>query len=152
AVDLSAARVILKPLDVVANSQVDSVLKTDGTFQLDAVSRDRFLLNLTGTDEVYIRSVRLGTEDVTETGIDLSGAASAATLEITLGVTPGSVTGTVKDGDKPGPGRAVTMLPDPPRPMQPYLIYTIYADADGGFQLTGVASGSYRLYAWEEIT
>lgn len=150
--DLSAIRVSLRPIDPLPIGGVDGGAKPDGTFKLESVSRDSFTVNVTGAENAYIRSVRLGTQDVTGTGLDLSSAAAASTLEITLGTRPGLVEGTVKEGDKPGAGRTVTLLPDPAKPMQPYLIYTVSADQDGAFNLKGVAPGNYRLYAWEEIT
>ncbi len=151
-VDLSRAWVTIRPLGTLSMGDVEGRVDTKGAFKLESASRDNFMVTLTGVNDAFIRSIRLDAQDVTQTGIDLSGASSGSKIEITLGTNPGLASGTVKEGDVAAPGLPVTVLPDPAQPMQPYLIKTATTDTDGKFQVSGLAPGNYKVYAWSAIT
>ena len=151
-VDLSRAWVTIRPLGTLSMGDVEGRVDTNGAFKLESASRDNFMVTLTGVSDAFIKSIRLDAQDVTQTGIDLSGASSGSKIEITLGTNPGLASGTVKDGEVAAPGLPVTILPDPAQPMQPYLIKTATTDADGKFQVSGLAPGNYKAYAWSAIT
>ena len=150
--DLTSIGFYLQSSDSGPGSSIDISLDEKGAFKVDAASRDMFTLTSTGADAYYIRSIRVGSLDATELGIDLSSAGSTSTIEITLGTKPGVVTGKVKEDDKPAVGRTVTLLPDPARPLQPYLTKRGSTAEDGTFTIKGVAPGTYKIFAWEEIT
>lgn len=149
--DLDRVWITLKPLSGLSMAEVEAEVNDDWTFKLEGASREPFTLRMTGLADTYIKSVRLDSQDVTLTGVDLSSAATGSKLEIILGEKAGSVDGTVKEGEKAAVGRPVTILPDPAQPMQPYLIKTATTDADGKFHVAGLAPGKYRVYAWTEI-
>ena len=149
--DLDRVWITLKPLSGLSMAEVEAEVNDDWTFKLEGASREPFTLRITGLADTYIKSVRLDSQDVTLTGVDLSSAATGSKLEIILGEKAGSVDGTVKEGEKAAVGRPVTILPDPAQPMQPYLIKTATTDADGKFHVAGLAPGKYRVYAWTEI-
>ena len=149
--DLDRVWITLKPLSGLSMAEVEAEVNDDWSFKLEGASRESFTLRMTGLGDTYIKSVRLDSQDVTLTGIDLSSAATGSKLEIILGEKAGSVDGTVKEGEKAAVGRPVTILPDPAQPMQPYLIKTATTDADGKFHVAGLAPGKYRVYAWTEI-
>ena len=151
-VDLSKAWVTIRPLGTLSMGDVEGRVDTNGAFKLESASRDNFMVTLTGVSDAFVKSIRLDAQDVTQTGIDLSGASSGSKIEITLGTNPGLASGTVKDGEVAASGLPVTILPDPAQPMQPYLIKTATTDADGKFQVSGLAPGNYKAYAWSAIT
>ena len=151
-IDLSRTWVTIRPLGTLSMGDVEGQLDAKGAFKLENASRDNFMVILTGMNDYFVRSVRLDAQDVTQTGIDLSSAASGSKIEIVLGTKPGSAQGTVKEGDVPVAGVPVTVLPDPAQPMQPYLIKTAITEADGSFQVAGLAPGNYKVYAWSAIT
>ena len=150
--DLSSIGLYLQSAESGPGSSIEVTLDQKGIFKVDAASRDMFTLTTTGTDAFYVQSVRVGSLDATELGIDLSSAASTSTIEVTLGSKPGNVLGKVMEGDKPAVGRIVTLLPDPARPLQPYLTKRATTAEDGSFTVKGVAPGNYKVFAWEEIT
>ncbi len=122
-----------------------------GAFKLDAVFPDRYYLNVSGVPEgAYIKSIRLGGQEVIEKGIDLSNSHGTAALDVLLSPKAASLDGTVTIDGKPGTGTYVAVLPDPVRPEQPFRNKFATADQDGRFTITGLAPGSYSVYAFPE--
>ncbi len=135
-----------------AYGQVGARVKDDGTFQIEGVSRDKFFLNLYGIPEgTYVRSVRMGGQEVVDKGFDLSQLESAPALEVILSPKAAVVEGLVRDGDKLAAGMFVTLVHEPFRPEKRYLIKNGTTDQNGAFSIKGVAPGAYRAYAWEEM-
>jgi hypothetical protein len=53
------------------------------------------------------------------------------------------------DAGKPAAGAAVALVPEP-SPAEPARFHDALADADGNVNISGVAPGEYRLFAWPE--
>ena len=49
------------------------------------------------------------------------------------------------------PDAVVALIPDEPLRGIGYLYRSTVSDVDGGFELSGVFPGSYRLFAWSHI-
>jgi Carboxypeptidase regulatory-like domain len=99
----------------------------------------------------WLQSVRAGDQDVTETGLDLSGGA-AGPIQITLGLGGGVIEGVVNDAkSQPAPGSMVTLVPDPLKPDRYDLNRTSVTDQNGRFTLRNIPPGEYKLFAWESI-
>lgn len=126
-----------------------AAIQKDRTFKIPGVSRDRFRVDVIGlTGDQYIKSVRYGAADATETGLDLSSAEAGAFVEITLSPKGATVSGFVREGDKPAPAAVVTLLPHPFHPdRRPVLQKVTTADQNGLFTLKGLPPGEYRVYA-----
>lgn len=126
-------------------------LKADLTFKLEGVAAGPYHLSRAGTaEEFYLKSVRMGEQDVTETGIDLTPGVPAD-LTIVLSSNSGVVVGSVKTAkDEPAKGATVTLVRHPARkpPQRQYIAST---DQNGHFVIKGVAPGEWKIYAWEEI-
>jgi len=75
---------------------------------------------------------------------------SGASIDVLLSPKGGSVAGVVRDAGTPTPGRPVTLVPDPPLAELSLRLRSAAADEKGRFTITGVAPGTYRLYAWAE--
>jgi len=116
------------------------------------VSRDRYHLMFSSLpDDAYVRSVRIGNQEVADKGLDLTEAPSAVQVEVVLSTKSATVEGRVTDDEKPAPGKYVVLMPDPPRPEQQYLIKFGSSDQNGRLTIKGIAPGDYKLYAFEEL-
>ncbi len=141
----------LIPADSLPGGTPSGRAAATGAFTIAAVPPDKYFLNVNGLPEgAYVKSVRLGNQEVIDQGIDLTGARGSATFDVILSAKGATVEGVVTAGDKPAPGSTVAILADPLRPGQPYLNKFTTADQDGNFSFRGVAPGSYKVYAWEE--
>jgi hypothetical protein len=141
----------LLPIDGSGSSSQNARVAESGTFKLDSVPADNYYLDFGGLPEgAYVKSVRMGNQELLDKGIDLTSARAGVSLEVVLSPRAGSVGGTVTGEGKPAAGSFVVMLADPVRPGQPSLNKSATADQDGRFALGGVAPGDYKLYALEE--
>jgi len=96
--------------------------------------------------------VGVGAQDVLDAGVDLTGISGSATLTVVVGQGVGTVAATVKDGDKPAPGKWVTLIPDPLRPGRAGQEASGWSDDTGRVVMAGVAPGEYRVYAWRQAS
>jgi hypothetical protein len=127
-------------------------VKEDGSFQITEVGREKYRPSVTGLPEkAYIKAVRSGGADIFEKDFDLTQADSAADLEIVISMQAGAVAGVVRAEDKPAPGAAVILMPEPSTPARLYLRKNASSDQNGNFTIQGVAPGEYRLYAVDEM-
>jgi hypothetical protein len=147
--DLKKTQVGLESLGAVSLVPPRGSVDDDGKFTVKNVAPDRYLVQLTGAPETaFVRSVRLGNQEMTDAGIDLTGGISG-TLQITLSTAGAQVDGVIRGEDeKPVSGATVALIPDSKR-------YTLYksttTDQSGAFSFKGVTPGDYKLLAWEDI-
>ncbi len=150
-VSLQRIMVTLTPADGLPVGSPGARVADTGAFKIDSIFPDRYYLNVSGLpDTAYIKSVRLGGQDATQRGIDLSSARSGVQLELTLSTKGATIEGTVTIDDEPATGAYVAVLADPLRPERAYLNKFAVADQDGRFTIRGLAPGDYRVYAFEE--
>jgi hypothetical protein len=144
--------VYLQPVEGFGFGVQPASIQKDGTFKLQSVSREKYSINVTGLPEgAYLKQARAGGSDVLENGLDLSHAESAPPLEILVSKRGATIEGVVRNEDKPWPGAAIMLLPEPHDPARLRRLQKISSsDHNGRFALKGVAPGEYRLYAWEE--
>ncbi len=129
-----------------------SARMTDATnFKIDSVAPDSYYISFGGIPSgTYVKSVRMGNQEVIEKGIDLTNVRGTANLEVLLSPKAATLSGTVTDKDQPATGAYVVILADPPRAAQIYLNKSTFADQNGKFTFSGLAPGDYKLYSWEE--
>lgn len=150
-IDLGALTILLRPEEAFAGGPCEGIVKKDGTFRIEAVSPDRYLLDFRGLPEgTYVHSVHIGGQDVLDKVLDLTLFQSGISLEISLSPKAGSVVGRVSDETKDVPETFVTLIPEPAYPERLYRSKWTTSDENGRFSIKGVAPGEYRLYAWEE--
>jgi hypothetical protein len=128
-------------------------VKDDQTFKLLNVSQDPYDLNVFGLPEgFYLKSVRLGQQDVTETGVDFTQGISAEQFTVVINPNGGQVDGAVQNakGD-PAIGATVTLIPDAEHRSISWMYKTANTDQNGHFTFKGVRPGEYKAYAWEDI-
>lgn len=99
--------------------------------------------------DAYVKSIRLGSVDVLNTGLHLE-RPPAAPLDIVLGTNPGTIDGTVVNETLQVSGDvSVALLPDVRRRTDLYKSTT--TDPSGRFRFEGVPPGDYKLFAWVEV-
>jgi hypothetical protein len=150
-VTLDGTRISLRPAEGISFGVRSVSVNADGTFKMAKVPPDKYYLYLYRFPEgTYVRSVRMGNQEVLEKGLDLSQGVSGAAIEVILSTKAATVEGLVREDDEPAPGSWVMLIPDPTRPEQRYLSKSATADQNGRFSIKGVAPGDYKLYAWQE--
>jgi protocatechuate 3,4-dioxygenase beta subunit len=99
----------------------------------------------------YVKSIRLGSKDVLNGGLHVE-AATKDTLQVIISMNGGTVQGRVIDtnGKAVSNARAV-LVPDAARRARGDLYKNASTDESGRFHLTGIAPGSYKLFAWERV-
>jgi hypothetical protein len=130
-----------------------TVVKDDKTFKLENIIPDLYDINVFPLPEgFYLKSIRLGKQDVTETGADLSQGVSGGQMIITLNPNGGQIDGTVQNakGD-PAAGATVTLIPNAEHQSISWLYQTANTDQNGHFTIKGARPGEYKIYAWEDI-
>lgn len=127
--------------------------EADGSFRLDGIAPGDFLIStIHGVPEdAYVQSIRLGDEDILESGLHLSGPTNAL-LEVVIGANAGSLEGSVVDSrNQPLANRTVVLVPDGRLSQRTDLYKNASTDALGRFRMHGLTPGDYKLFAWEDI-
>jgi hypothetical protein len=129
-------------------------VSSDGSFVFPDAGHYVSRLGVSGLpDDFYLKSVRMGGEEVAGTSIDLSSAGGLpGALEIVLSGTGGQVHGQVKDEkDEPASGAVVVLIPDSTHRGEADLFKEATADRNGGFTIAGIRPGDYKLFAWDDV-
>lgn len=128
-------------------------VKDDLTFTLMNIGPDPYDINVFGLpDGFYLKSIRIGDQDVTETGADFTHGVPAGEMTVVINPNGGQLEGTVQNtkGENAA-GTTVTLIPDEAHRSLAWLYKTSNTDQNGHFTMTGVRPGEYKIYAWEEI-
>jgi Carboxypeptidase regulatory-like domain len=128
-------------------------LQEDLSFKIGNLSADPYDVNVNGLPEgFYLKSIRLGQQDITDTGADLSQGGAAGELTIVVNPNGAQIEGSVQNskGD-PAIGATVTLIPDASHQSLTWLYKTANTDQNGHFMLKGVRPGEYKIYAWEDV-
>ncbi len=131
----------------------DGRVKADGSFTLSNVNPGHFSVMVFGQTEGYfVRSVRMGDEDVLDSGLDVT-SGSGGPIAIVLSPGAGQVEGTVIDAQQqPAQSATVVLAPkDGRRRAEMWYYKTTTTDQYGRFTLKNLDPGDYKLFAWEEI-
>jgi len=152
--NLASLRVGLRPAESgpmfsgPPNGRVDA----DGNFVLENTGPEQYLVMVTGFPPgYYVKSARMGREDVLENAMDLMRGAGA--LEIVVADGAGEVEGAVMGSDqKPFPGATVVLVPDSEQRRKMQQFYKIATtDQSGRYKLSSIDPGGYRIYAFDDI-
>jgi hypothetical protein len=128
-------------------------VKGDLTFESNYIGVGPYEFSLHGYPEsFYLKSIRVGDQDVTETGGDFDEDAAAGELTFILSPNAGVVEGSVQNAkEEAAPGAKVTLIPDSKHRSLKLRYEIVDADQKGHFVIKGVAPGEYKIYAWEDI-
>jgi protocatechuate 3,4-dioxygenase beta subunit len=143
AVDLRAVRVILDPLDEFPlDMQSSRTLGDGGAFTVPDVVPARYAVDVFGAPEgYYVQSVQWSGQDVTESGITVSGDVPGLDVVLTKGAA--NVEGSV---DTP---LAIVVVVPPSNKRQRWTLYkTAMAGATGRFTVRNLPPGEYTVAAF----
>jgi protocatechuate 3,4-dioxygenase beta subunit len=140
--------VALKPVvDPGSLLDVPPAVRPDGTFIIAGLPSGEYRLSVTGMpDEFYVKSARFGPIDALEHEISLHGAVTGS-LDVVLSNDGGRIAGRVADAG----AKSVILAPETPRPERSDLYKRAPVDANGRFSISGIAPGTYQIFAVQNI-
>jgi hypothetical protein len=112
------------------------------------------MLQVNGLPEgYYVKSVKLGGQEVVETGFELLPGVDASGLTVTLSPDAARVDGGVTDDrGAPSTGATVVIVPVSKYRREAMLSFpTASTDQHGRFSLPNLAPGDYLLFAWDDV-
>lgn len=123
-----------------------ALVKKDGTFELASVSDGSYRLNVWGLEKGwFVKSARLGTNDVLENGLQVEKSAGGGRLEIVISSACAQLEGVVVDEDKPLVGARVHIAPDPETRYNRSRSEGVRTDQTGHFSFSCLCPGKYRV-------
>ncbi len=130
-----------------------SAVGDDLNFKLTNVSQDAYDIYVSGLPEgFYLKSARIGDQDITETGADFTQGVPAGEMTVTINPKGAQIEGTVQNAKGENAASAtVTLIPDEKHRSIAWLYKTASTDQNGHFTMKGVRPGEYKIYAWEEV-
>jgi hypothetical protein len=128
-------------------------VKDDLTFKISNVGRETYDFSVFPLPEgFYLKSVRLGNQDVTFTGADFTQAIPAGELVVFINPNGGQIEGTVQNAKSENAvGAMVTLIPDESHRSTSWLYKAATTDQNGHFSMKSIPPGEYKIYSWEEI-
>lgn len=127
-------------------------VKEDGKIEFANVAASKFRVRTFGLpDGYYLKEVKLGNQDVRQTGLDFTNGVSGE-LEITLAPGAGTLSGVVRTSKDETQSNVVVVL----APKTEYAglsdqIRNTISGTKGEYTFTGLAPGDYDVYVFEDI-
>jgi hypothetical protein len=148
-VEGSAAKI---PLYQAIATRPALVNRQNGSFIIPAVMSGRFRVAVHGLQPgEYIADVRQSVS-VFDSGFEIGGEPPIP-IQVLLRTGAGTIIGTVVDTrGKPMAGATVVLIPPGSRRENRALYQIAKSDSSGRFTAHNIASGSYKLFAWQDVT
>ena len=145
---LDRIRIFLFGIDEDRSFGAGGQVKKDGTFVLKSVSDGDYAILVEGLEKNwYVKSVRLGADELVDKGLQLEAGASGGRLEVVVSSASVQLQGSVSQHDSPVIGAHVRVAPEPETPYNRFRSRVVRTDQGGHFTVTGLAPGTYRLLA-----
>ena len=134
------------------NSTSGATIHKDGKLVMPGITPGKYRVALDRLQPLYIKSVRWGTTDITDSQLDLlAGVPPQTELAIVLGADGGQLEGVVSnEKSEPCDSATVTLVPAGAHKSAPYHKRAV-SDANGKFTIRGIAPGTYKIYAWDKV-
>jgi hypothetical protein len=120
------------------------VISADATFRLEKVPAGKYRVGI--GDEVYVKSMRLGSAAIDGSVLDLNRGSDGADLSVVVSADMGSIAGTVRDEKGDATGAVVNLLN---AEQENGFERQVPAKADGTYLIDHLPPGSYKLVATE---
>ena len=147
-VTLDQIGVAFIPIDEDGPPSREAHVKKDGSFEITLVRDGNYAIRAWGLDhEWYVKSARLGPDDILEKGLQVEKGTSGARLEVVVSSASAQVEGSVIDGDQAVTGAHVRLKADPETPYNRFRAANARTDQTGHFSVAGLAPGNYRVMA-----
>jgi hypothetical protein len=125
--------------------------RDDGTLLFRSVNANTYQVRPNRAPGLYLKSVRWGTTDITDSELDLTSGLPANTeLAVVLGADGAELDGVVKNDNDPAEGAMVTLIPTGGHRSAPFYKNTT-TDDQGHFTIRGIAPGTYKVIAWDKV-
>ena len=146
--ELDRIRIFLFGIDEDRSFGAGGQVKKDGTFELKSVSDGDYAILVEGLEKNwYVKSVRLGADELVDKGLQLEAGGSGGRLEVVVSSASAQLQGSVSQHDSPVIGAHVRVAPEPETPYNRFRSRVVKTDQSGHFTVTGLAPGTYRLLA-----
>jgi Carboxypeptidase regulatory-like domain len=123
-------------------------VKKDGSFEIKSVSDGDYAIMFWGLEKSwYMKSVRLGAQDLVDKGLQLEAGNPGGRLEVVVSSASAQLEGSVSGHDGAVIGARVWLSPEPETPYNRWRSRGEKTDQRGHFALTGLAPGTYRVRA-----
>jgi hypothetical protein len=140
--------VVLSPIHESERIGRSSRVKKDGTFEITSVMDGDYTIHVWGlADGWYVKSVRLGSDDILEKGLQLERGGSGGRFEVIVSSASAQLEGSVSEDDGAVIGARVRVVPDPETAYNRFRSQSTRTDQTGHFSLAGLAPGTYRVFA-----
>jgi len=121
----------------------------NGTLMFRGILPWDYEVEVSAPETLYVQSIRLGSMDVTGSGIR-GDIPAQGELDIVMGSPAGRIAGRVRNAaDNPVEALRVVLIPDEGRRNRKDLYRTILTDETGQFQFASLPPGDYKIFAWE---
>jgi protocatechuate 3,4-dioxygenase beta subunit len=128
---------------------VSARAKKDGTFEIKSVCDGNYAVRVWGLESNwYLKSVRLGGDDLIEKGLQLEKGSTGRTIDVVISAASAQLDGSVSEDDVSAvAGAHVRVVPEPETPYNRSRVSTLKTDQTGHFSFIGLAPGTYRVLA-----
>jgi hypothetical protein len=99
----------------------------------------------------YVKTASFGNVDLLAEPLRVDADTSGDALRVEIGRASGQIVGFVQDADGVPQQAILSLIPDPPQPLQSWRYFVTDALANGAFRFIGVPPGKYLLQAWESL-
>jgi hypothetical protein len=127
-------------------------VNADGTFRLQNVGLSRYWVNVAPLGSgTYVKSIRFGGQDVTNTPMDLTSGAGGV-VDILLSQKAAEMNAFVHNSNgEVASGVTVSLWPKTSSAVNPNRFKTYITGSSGNVKLSDLPPGEYYVAAWEEI-
>jgi Carboxypeptidase regulatory-like domain len=133
-------------LSISSQGAVRSLVKSDGSFQLENIYPGAYSLLMPQQGLLYIKSILYGSQDVTS-GL-IPSLQPGTLLNITMGTDPGEIDGTVQPGNvESGMPVLVAAIPEAAYAARQDMQRLTSTAAGGSLTLSNMAPGNYKVFA-----
>jgi len=105
-----------------------------------------------GLQNMYVKSARLGNEDLLRGRVRVSGGTPPGQIEVVIGAGGRFSGNAMNDRREPVPNVTVVLVPDGASRQRRDLFRTTSTDISGRFSMQGVPAATYKAFAFEEVS